>query len=191
MDSKKLHLAPYGYFEVAQTPGLWRHTDRRTTFTLAVDYLGIKFFSQPNADCLFDALAAKYALTKDWTGSSYPGFKIAWNYAAGHIDISVLDYIPKELLTLRHPSPACPQHSQHCWNAPVYGKTLNWPTPISLLFSTPLGIKHVQQISGDFLYYSRGCNPTIIVALIEISNRQSSPTKHTQKACNMLLNYSY
>jgi hypothetical protein len=74
----KAHLAPYGYFPVAQTPGLWRHNDRRTTFTLAVDNFGIKFFSQPDADHLFDALATRYALTKDWTGSSYLGFTISW-----------------------------------------------------------------------------------------------------------------
>ena len=106
-DQLKAHLAPYGYFPVAQTPGLWRHTDQRTTFTLAVDDFGMKFFSQPDADHLFNALAAKYALTRDWTGSSYLGFTISWNYAAGHVDISMPDYVPKALLALRHPSPAC------------------------------------------------------------------------------------
>jgi hypothetical protein len=51
------------------------------------------------------------------------------------------------------------------------------------------GIKRVQQISGLFLYYSRSCDPTIIVALNEISNNQASPTEHTAAACNMLLDY--
>ena len=188
-DQLKAHLAPYGYFPVAQTPGLWRHTDRRTTFTLAVDDFGIKFFSQPDADHLFNALAAKYALTRDWTGSSYLGFTISWNYAAGHVDISMPDYVPKALLALRHPSPARPQHSPHRWTTPVYGQKIQLANSDLSPLLDSLGIKRVQQISGVFLYYSRSCDPTIIVALNEISNSQSSPTEHTREACNMLLDY--
>ena len=154
-DQLKAHLAPFGYFPVSQTPGLWRHVDRRTTFTLAVDDFGIKFFSQTDADHLFDALATKYALTKDWSGSSYLGFKIDWNYDAGYVDLSMPGYVPKALLTLRHPPPARPQHSPHRWTAPVYGqKTQLASTDLSPLLDK-LGIKRVQQVSGLFLYYSR------------------------------------
>jgi hypothetical protein len=188
-DQLKAHLAPFGYFPVRQTPGLWRHIDRRTTFTLAVDDFGIKFFSRTDADHLFAALSTKYALTKDWSGSSYLGFKINWHYDAGYVDISMPGYVPKALLTLRHPPPARPQHSPHRWAAPVYGpQTQLASTDISPLLDK-LGIKRVQQISGLFLYYSRCCDPTIIVALNEISNNQASPTKHTKQACDMLLDY--
>jgi hypothetical protein len=45
-DQLKAHLAPHGYAPVRHTPGLWKHNQRRTTFTLAVDDFGIKFFSQ-------------------------------------------------------------------------------------------------------------------------------------------------
>ena len=79
------HLAPYGYHPVKHTPGLWKHTARPTTFTLAVDDFGIKFFCKADADHLFDALATKYTITKDWSGTSYLGFTIKWNYAAGHL----------------------------------------------------------------------------------------------------------
>ena len=188
-DQLTAHLAPYGYFPVAHTPGLWRHTDRRTTFTLAVDDFGIKFFSQSDADHLFAALATKYALTKDWTGSSYLGFKINWDYSAGHVDISMPGYVPKALLTLRHPSPPRPQHSPHRWTAPVYGQKVQLANSDISPLLDKLGIKRVQQISGLFLYYSRGCDPTIIVALNEISNSQAAPTEHTSKACDMLLDY--
>ena len=151
-DQLKAHLAPFGYFPVPHTPGLWRHTDRRTTFTLAVDDFGIKFFAQSDADHLFAALATRYALTKDWSGSSYLGFKIDWNYDAGFVDISMPNYVPKALLTLRHPTPTKPQHAPHCWTAPVYGqKTQLATTDISPLLDT-LGIKRVQQVSGLFLY---------------------------------------
>jgi hypothetical protein len=151
-DQLKAHLAPYGYFPVAQTPGLWRHMDRRTTFTLAVDDFGIKFFSQSDADHLFNALAAKYALTRDWTESSYLGFTISWDYAAGHVDISMPDYVPKALLALRHPSPARPQHSPHRWTTPVYGQKIQLANSDLSPLLDSLGIKRVQQISGVFLY---------------------------------------
>jgi hypothetical protein len=71
----------------------------------------------------------------------------------------------------------------------VYGQKLQLANSDLSPLLDNLGIKCVQQISGVFLYYSRICDPTIIVALKEISNSQSSPTEHTQKACNMLLDY--
>ena len=36
------HLAPYRYFEVAHTPGLWRHINRPIAFSLVVDDFGVK-----------------------------------------------------------------------------------------------------------------------------------------------------
>ena len=183
------HLAPFGYFPVRHTPGLWRHTARPTTFTLAVDDFGIKFFNKADADHLFDALETKYVITKDWSGSTYLGFKIDWDYDAGHVDISMPGYVSKALLMLRHPPPTKPQHSPHRWTVPVYGqKTQLAPQDLSPLLDKA-GIHRVQQISGLFLYYARGCDPTIIVALNEISNNQSAPTKHTEAACTMLLDY--
>ncbi len=35
-------LAPFGYFEHANTPGLWYHVSRPITFTLVVDDFGVK-----------------------------------------------------------------------------------------------------------------------------------------------------
>ena len=183
------HLAPYGYSPATHTPGLWRHATRPTTFTLAVDDFGIKFFCKADADHLFDALATKYTITKDWSGASYLGFTIDWDYAAGHVDISMPGYVPKALLTLRHPTPTKPQHSPHRWTAPVYGQKIQLANSDLSPLLDKAGIKRVQQISGLFLYYSRSCDPTIIVALNEISNCQASPTKHTEAACNMLLDY--
>jgi hypothetical protein len=183
------HLAPYGYSPVAHTPGLWRHATRPTTFTLAVDDFGIKYFSKPDAQHLFDALSNRYELTIDWTGASYCGFTLDWHYDAGFVDLSMPNYVPKALLTLRHPPPFKPQHSPHLWSAPTYGQTVQLaPSDLSPLLDKA-GIHRVQQISGLFLYYSRGCDPTIIVALNEISNQQAAPTEKTRAACNMLLDY--
>jgi hypothetical protein len=71
----------------------------------------------------------------------------------------------------------------------VYGQKIQLANSDLFPLLDNLGIKRVQQIFSVFLYYSRSYDPTIIVALNKISNSQSSPTKHTQKACDMLLDY--
>ena len=48
----KEHLAPYGYFEVAHAPSLWRHITRPIVFSLVVDDFGVKYIHKDNADHL-------------------------------------------------------------------------------------------------------------------------------------------
>ena len=50
------NLQPHGCAPVAHTPGLCTHTILLTTFTLAVDDFGIKFFAADDATHLLDAL---------------------------------------------------------------------------------------------------------------------------------------
>ena len=47
-----------GYDPMPQTPGLWKHTSRITTFTLCVGDFGIQYFSKDDADHLIDAIQA-------------------------------------------------------------------------------------------------------------------------------------
>jgi hypothetical protein len=183
------HLQPFGYYPVTHTPGVWRHRIRPTTFTLAVDDFGVKYFSVADAQHLFDALKQRYTITEDWTGSHYLGFQLDWNYAQGHVDISMPGYVSKALTTLRHPAPTRPQHSPHPWTAPVYGKKQQLASTDLTPLLDKAGIHRVQQISGLFLYYSRSCDPTIVTALNEISSQQAAPTEKTKLACNMLLDY--
>jgi hypothetical protein len=72
----KAHLAPYNYSPGCFRTGLWKHDTRPTTFTLAVDDFGIKYFSKRDADHLFSALRNQYALTKDWSGRTYLGLTL-------------------------------------------------------------------------------------------------------------------
>lgn len=183
------HLSKYDYFPVPCTPGLWRHKTRRTTFTLAVDDFGIKFFSQHDADHLLNALRDKYVITVDWTGSSYLGLRLNWNYHAGWVDVDMHKYVPKALQQLGHKPPSRAQHAPHRWSTPRYGQKIQYADTDLTPLLNKLGIKRVQQISGIFLYYGRAVDPTILVALNEISNSQANPTERTMAACNMLLDY--
>ena len=50
------HLAPYGYFEVSHTPGLWQHITCPIAFSLVVDDFGVKYFHKDDADHLANSL---------------------------------------------------------------------------------------------------------------------------------------
>ena len=56
-------LQPHGYAPVENTPRLWTHPDLPTTFTLAIDNFGIKFFSADNDAHLIDELQNHYSVT--------------------------------------------------------------------------------------------------------------------------------
>jgi hypothetical protein len=188
-DQLRAHLAPYGYAPVRFTPGLWKHNKLRTTFTLAVDDFGIKYFDKADLDHLFKALETKYVLTKDLTGSSYLGLTLAWNYDDGYVDISMPQYVTKALAKFRHQPPRVPQHSPHPWTAPAYGQKVQFATSDESPLLDAKATQQIQAIAGTFLYYARAVDSTILVALNEISNQQAKPTMLTRAACDMLLDY--
>jgi hypothetical protein len=61
-------LAPHGYYECINTPGLWRHEWRPIMFTLVVHDFGVKDVGKEHADHLMASLKMKYKLVKDWDG---------------------------------------------------------------------------------------------------------------------------
>ena len=74
------HLAPHGYYPCQQTTGIWRHKTRATCFCLCVDDFGIKYFSKADANHLLNALRAKYKISTDWSGKTYCGLTLDWDY---------------------------------------------------------------------------------------------------------------
>ena len=64
-------LAPHGYHECKQTPGLWKHTTRSISFTLVVDNFGVKYTCKEDINHLIKAIKEKYELTEDWDGDLY------------------------------------------------------------------------------------------------------------------------
>jgi hypothetical protein len=69
-------LAPHGYYECKQMPGLWKHFSRPILFTLVVDDFGVKYTNQGDVDHLIGSLKKDYELTKDWDGDLYCGIKL-------------------------------------------------------------------------------------------------------------------
>jgi hypothetical protein len=91
------HLAPHGYCECKNTPGLWKHMMRSITSTLFVDNFGVKHKHQEGMDHLIAAIKTKYTLTKDWAGNLYCGIKLNLDYDKQTLDILMPGYIIKQL----------------------------------------------------------------------------------------------
>ena len=77
----KEYLASAGYYEVAHTPGLWRHVTRPIQFSLVVDDFGVKYVGKEHADHLIATLRKHYAsVTEDWEGKLYVGITLVARY---------------------------------------------------------------------------------------------------------------
>jgi hypothetical protein len=166
--NKKLRrkLAPHGYHEHENTPGLWYHDTRPISFTLVVDDFGVKYVGKQHADHLIKCLKETYKLSEDWTGSLYCGITLDWNYKNGYVDISMPGYIKKKLQEYGH---MIPDRVQTCPYSPEpisYGAKAQAPIAPD---TTPLldakGIKRVQKIVGSILYYARAAEMTVLMAL--------------------------
>eukprot|EP00804_Cyclotella_cryptica_P012648 CCRYP_016913-RA/>CCRYP_016913-RA protein AED:0.31 eAED:0.31 QI:0/0/0/1/0/0/3/0/469 len=176
----------YGYFELPHTPGLFKHISRPIQFTLVVDDFGIKYIGQEHLDHL---LQKHYDVKVDLTGSLYCGITLHWDYNNKHLDISMPGYVNKQLTKYNHPRPKKPVNTP--WEPyPIkYGSTIQPTLPPD---DSPLNsqqIKHIQQIVGSFLYYSRATDPTISHALSELATQQTRATENTLQQCNHFLDY--
>jgi hypothetical protein len=185
------HLAKYGYTPTAHTPGLWQHDQRPITFSLVVDDFGIKYVNKADAEHLLQALRDKYTITTDWNGALYCGLALKWDYLARTVQLSMPGYVEAALNKFQHPLPTKPQHAPHAWAQPVYGQSVQAPTPDDT--SAPLdpkAITRIQQIVGTLLYYARAVDSSMLVALGTLAEEQTKGTENTGKAVVQLLNYA-
>ena len=99
-------------------------------------------------------------------------------------------YVPHALQKYQYSPPSKPQYAPYRYNEPIYGRKIQYaenpePSPI-------LPTKQIQQVQskiGTWLYYARGVDPTILVALNELGTEQAQPTATTEKSLAMLMDY--
>lgn len=187
------NLAPHGYTPCKYSLGLWTHNTRPTKFCLCVDDFGVKYYSKSDADHLLSSLRSSgFTVSTDWLGKNYCGLTLDWNYASGHVDISIPNYVSEALLKFQHNKPARPVHAPHKWTRPAYGKQTQFAPPPddSDILQTKAEIRRIQAIVGTFLYYARAVDCTMLPALNQISTQQSKPTNQTNEDANMLLDFA-
>ena len=100
-------------------------------------------------------------------------------------------YIEDALHTYQHEKPSRPQDFPYVWMAPIYGKRnqmISHPDTISPI--DPSEKKWLQQVLGNFLYYDKAVNASMLMALNSLAAVQTCPTHSTPKEVTQFLNYS-
>ena len=173
----KKQISTHGYYECQFTPGLYRHVWRPIMFSLVVDDFGVKCQGIQHAKHLKEALDKYYEVAVDWKGLLFCGITLDWNYKMRHVDLYVPSYVQRKRTKYQHANPKKPQHS------PYQAQTIQYGTKVQQLVksytSAPLydeQIKRVQDIVGNFVWYSHACGPTLAASLIAIASQQTKGT---------------
>ena len=198
-------LAPFGYYEVAHTPGLWRHVTKPVQFSLVVDDFGVKYFGEEHVNHLIRALQTDhkvpgdaYEVEVDWKGDLFCGISLDWHYGTGdpsdrvgrYLDISMIKYIPKLLQKFNHERPKKDQHSPYRSPPKKYGAAAQDPLEDDTTAKISKVRKlRIQKVIGGLLYYARAVDLTILTALSAIASQQASPTEKTELHVQHLLDY--
>ncbi len=159
MANKQLQwkLAPFGYHECVNTPGLWYNGTCLILFTLEVNNFGVKYINNDNVKHLIARLKTTYTLTEDWTGDLYCGISLGWDYAnrTVAVDISMMGYIKKKIQEYGHLVPGRRQKCPYSPELKKFGSNAQVPLPPD---DTPKldanGIKCIQPISKSILQHA-------------------------------------
>jgi hypothetical protein len=86
------NLAKDGYRPTTHTHGLWTHDTRPISFSLVVDYFGVKYVGREHAEHLMACMRKNYNISSDWNGGAYCGLTLDWDYKKCTVDVSMLGY---------------------------------------------------------------------------------------------------
>jgi hypothetical protein len=187
------HLALNGYKQCDNTPCLFKHATRDTTFSLVVDDFGVSYRNSTDAQHLITTLRKLYEITVQTEGKTYLGMTIQFNNLRTAVTISMPGYIQKTLLRFR-PNYLLPTHrsarTPGIYVPPIYGSKLpQLATEDTTDFLTAVQKTEIQAIVGTILYYARAVDPSLLPVANEIASQQAAPTQAVLKAANRLLSY--
>ncbi len=131
-----------------------------------------------------------YEIAVDWTGNTYIGLTMDWDYPSQIVHISMPGYIEKALTRFGHERPKRKQNSPHKHVAPIYGTWAQYVEPEN---PSPLLSKvektYIQAVTGTLLYYARAVDSTILTTLNAIAMQQAAPTQDTLEEIQQVLDY--
>jgi hypothetical protein len=148
------------------------------------------YVGREHAEHLKAALEENYEILTDWEGALYCRIKLAWDYAARTVDLSMPGYITAILHRFQHPHPTRPQNAPYKMQPINYGAKVQFATPADT--STPLTDAEkltLQQVIGCLLYYAKAVAPTMLVALSTLDSAQAHSTAATADTIHQLLDY--
>jgi hypothetical protein len=187
----RCHLLPHSYYKCNNTPSLWKNQTCPIAFTLVVDNFGVKYVGKKHADHLIQCIKETYELTEDWTGDSYCGIKLNWNYDVRMLNILMpTRYIKKLLQKYKYCVPPKPQHCPYSPSPIQYGAKAQTPILVNISPKlSPNNIKEIQQIIGSILYYAWAVDITVLMALSSIAIKQTKGTTNMMQKAKQLLDY--
>jgi hypothetical protein len=140
---------------------------------------------------MYSLKAVGFTFSEDRTGTLYCGLTIAWDYIARTVTISMPGYVKRALQRFIHTSPKRMEDSPHKWNEPHICVEVQYSAvPDTAPFLDADNKRHVQEVLGTFLFYSRAVDITMLNAIGTIAMQQSTPTQVIMDAIVKLLNYA-
>jgi hypothetical protein len=182
------NLAKDGYRPTPHTHGLWKHDTGPISFSLVVDYFGVKYVGREHAEHLMECIKKNYNISSDWNGSAYCGLTLEWDYKNHTVDLSMPGFIKAALHKYQHAAPVRPEHSPHTWN-PHGAKTQYVEDETTSPALSDKDVNKLQQLMGKLLYYARAVDPTLIMPINVLASEQSKATAVTADKFIKLLNY--
>ena len=162
-------------------------------FTLVVNDFGVGYEENEHALHLLQTLRKYYeAVSVDWKGTFYCGITLEWDYRQRTCELSMPGYVQQAVNKFQHgiKSPNKAIDAPHPYKATKkQGLPMTQPIDTAAKLA-PQAIKHLQQIVGTFLFYSRAVDPTMLTALSIIAMEQTQGTQTTKEKGEHFLNYA-
>ena len=118
----------------------------------------------------------------------YIGIKLEWDYVHRTVTLPIPSYVCKVLHRLQHIMRGGKEYSLHTCAPINYGQKIQYADPLDAAdYLLDKETNLVQQVCGNFLYYSTTIDNTILPALRKISSEQSKATTNTSKQVSSLL----
>lgn len=170
------HLAKNGYHQAKNTPCLFSHEEKKIVFTLVVDDFGIKYQDKADAEHLLAVLRQL-------------GLWIDIDRDKKTLTLSMPGYVNKAMKRFGHDSSRGSEVPIK-YTPPNYGKHTQMAQEDGSPKLSPGEAKRIQEIVGVFQYYARVIDSTMLCATTKLASAQANPTKDTQAAADMLLDYA-
>ena len=158
---------------------------------MIVDGFRVKYLVKENALHLKSGLEDKYKVTTEWEVKLHIGIALKWGYEKVTVQISMPGYVRTALHSFQRKKTKRPQDSPYSWTQPIYEKNNQMiPEKAPAKKMDDNNQKILQKIVGNFIYYTRAVDPTIIMALNSLAEVQNTLTIETAKQVTQFLTYS-
>jgi hypothetical protein len=141
-------------------------------------------------DHLIDTLKQHYDVTVDTEAKEFlVKIELDWDYTNIKVHLSMKPYLDKSLRQFDNVIPKKRQHSPYPHVEKTYGAKQQFAEYDE---SAPVGDKekkHIQKVTGKFLWYGRGVDGTILTPLSAIGAKQCQPTVNTINRSQQIMDY--